>query len=55
MIAKPLRFLLGSVFILLFLGGCSNVRWKHPDPSEELLFRAMTELSGFLRSVMKTD
>ncbi|MCU1765403.1 hypothetical protein RMI40_01380 [Pseudomonas protegens] len=42
----PLVFL--TICISLLLSACGpNVRWMHPDPSKELLLRAMTELNGF--------
>lgn len=42
------RFLPALLLLTLLLGACGpNVRWMHPDPSKELLLRAMTELNGF--------
>lgn len=47
MTSRPLFALLLALPMLL-LGGCDRpIRWMHPDPSKELLIRAMTELNGF--------
>ncbi|NBF04032.1 hypothetical protein GV819_17240 [Pseudomonas sp. Fl5BN2] len=48
MSTRALRGCLLALCMPLLLSACGpNVRLMHPDPSKELLIRAMTELNGF--------
>ncbi|MDD9339096.1 MAG: hypothetical protein PV362_05450 [Providencia heimbachae] len=46
MIIQARMYLFPLIFIALLLTGCSNVRWKHPTPSEEIMKTMMIEIQG---------
>lgn len=39
-------FLFPIIIFSLLLTGCSNVRWKHPTPSEKIMKEMMVEIQG---------